>query len=165
MARIDKKKNLRASVFDRLMDNDPSNQAEAEKSKHQQIQALRASVRRDLEHLLNTRYRVVSPPEEYKNVESSILNYGLPDLATINILSPSQKKDFVYRLEKILRDFEPRFKSVRVQFVENSDSSDRTLRFRIDATLYADPAPETIVFDSILEPVTRTVNVAESQYG
>ncbi|VAW63954.1 Uncharacterized protein ImpF, partial [hydrothermal vent metagenome] len=38
-------------------------------------------------------------------------------------------------------------------------------RFRIDATLYADPSPEVVVFDSTLEPVTRNVNVEETSHG
>jgi type VI secretion system protein ImpF len=33
------------------------------------------------------------------------------------------------------------------------------LRFRIDALLQAEPAPEPIVFDSALQPVTGNVEV------
>ena len=36
------------------------------------------------------------------------------------------------------------------------------MRFRINAIIYADPSPETVVFDSILEPISRSVNVEES---
>jgi type VI secretion system protein ImpF len=162
MARVDKKKNLRASILDRLIDNEPHLKVEAEKSKHQQLKNLRSSVRRDLENLLNTRFRIVEPSGEFHELEKSLLNYGLPDLATVNITDTEKKKDFTRSLEQILRNFEPRFKSVNVRYLDNQDITDHTLRFRIDATLYADPAPEAVVFDSTLEPVSRTVNVEEA---
>lgn len=165
MAKIEKNKNLRPSILDRLIDHEPSMNVEAEKDRHQQLRDLRNSVRRDLENLLNTRYRMVEPSSSYEQLDSSLLNYGLPDLATINITDDDKKKEFTKNLEKIIRDYEPRFKSVKVNFVENKDRVDRTLRFRVNATLYADPAPEVVVFDSVLEPVSRTVNVEESQHG
>lgn len=165
MASIDKKKYLRASILDRLMDDEPHIQVETEKSKHQQLKELRNSVRRDLEILLNTRYRVISPDENLKEVQSSVLNYGLPDLATVNIVDIDKRRAFTQGLEKILKTFEPRFKTVKVSYQANNDNTDRTLRFRIDATLYADPVPEIVVFDSILEPASRSVNVKDSQYG
>jgi type VI secretion system protein ImpF len=165
MAKIDKKRQLRPSILDRLLDDEPHVQVEASNSKKNQLKALRSSVKRDLENLLNTRYRVVAPPEEFKELELSLLNYGLPDLATVNIVSVDKGREFNCQLETMLRDYEPRFKSVKVQNVEAKDKGDRTLRFRIDATLYADPAPEVVVFDSVLDPVSRTVNVEESNYG
>lgn len=163
--RIDKKKELRPSILDRLLDDEPHIQIEADKNRHQHLRELRNSVKRDLENLLNTRYRMVAPPEEFTQLETSILNYGLPDLATVNIADIEKKKAFTKHLENILRDYEPRFKSVKVNHINNKDNTDRTLRFRIDATLYADPAPEIVIFDSVLDPVSRTVNVEESQHG
>ena len=112
-------------------------------------------------NLLNTRMRIVEPDDEYSELKHSLLNYGLPDLATINIANLDRRKQFVQHLEQLLLEFEPRFKTVSVIYQENSDNIDRTLRFRIDATLYADPSPEVVIFDSVLEPVSRTVNVEE----
>ncbi len=161
MAHIDKNKKLRPSILDRLLDDEPHNKVEVDAGREQKIVQLRNSVRRDLETLLNTRYRIVEPPEDLEQLELSLLNYGLPDLATVNTLNQKKKSEFIKNLEKLLKDFEPRFKSVKVKFKKNDDTKDRTLRFSIDATLYADPFPEVVVFDSILEPVTRTVNVEE----
>ncbi|WNO08073.1 type VI secretion system baseplate subunit TssE [Teredinibacter sp. KSP-S5-2] len=165
MARVDKKKNLRPSILDRLIDDEPHLQVETEKTRHQRLKELRNSVRRDLENLLNSRYRVISPPEELQESNTSLLNYGLPDLATVNIVDLDKKREFTQNLERVLKTYEPRFKSVKVSYQDNKDNTDRTLRFRIDATLYADPAPEIVVFDSILEPASRAVNVEESQHG
>jgi type VI secretion system protein ImpF len=163
--RMDKKKEFRPSILDRLIDDAPHIQVEADKNRHQQMRELRNSVKRDLQNLLNTRYRMLAPPDEFKHLELSLLNYGLPDLATINIADLEKKKNFTRLLEKILRNFEPRFKTVKVTHLDSKDNTDRTLKFRIDATLYADPAPEIVVFDSMLDPVSRTVNVEESKNG
>lgn len=165
MARVEKNKNLRPSILDRLIDNEPHIQVESEMSRHQKIKQLRNSVRRDLEALLNSRFRLLEPPEEFTELQNSLLNYGLPDLATINITDLDKKREFTRNLEKVLRTYEPRFKSVKVSYQDNKDSTDRTLRFRIDATLYADPSPEVVIFDSILEPASRMINVEEANHG
>lgn len=165
MARIDKKKKLRPSILDRLLDNEPEIQTEIDHGQHHKLKQLRLSVRRDLENLLNTRYRVIEAPEEFSELEQSLINYGMPDLATINIVDFEKRKEFTVKLETILKQFEPRFKEVSVSYLENKDNTDRTLHFRIDATLYADPAPEIVIFDSVLEPVTRNVNVEELSHG
>src|SRR5690606_34844148 len=116
--RVDKKKELRPSILDRLLDDEPHIQVEADKNRHHHLRELRNSVKRDLENLLNTRYRMIEPPEEFKQLEISLLNYGLPDLATVNIADIAKKKAFTKNLEKILRDFEPRFKSVKVHHID-----------------------------------------------
>jgi type VI secretion system protein ImpF len=165
MARVDKKKKLRPSVLDRLFDNEPHNQVEHDPGHHQLLKQLRNSVRRDLEHLLNTRFYILEPSDDYPELDCSLLNYGLPDLATVNIIDIEKRNQFTRKLEQTLRQFEPRFKSVKISFLDNSDNNDRTLRFRIDAVIYADPLPEVVVFDSVLESVTRTVNVKEVSHG
>lgn len=165
MSRVDSKKKLRPSVLDRLLDNEPHNQAELDPGHHQQLKQLRESIKRDLECLFNTRVHIMKPPDELHELDHSLLNYGIPDLATVNINDVVQRDEFTSRLEQTLRMFEPRFKSVKVSFNNNIDSADRTLRFRIDAIMYADPLPETIVFDSVMESVTRTVTVNEVSHG
>lgn len=165
MARVDKKKKLRPSILDRLIDNDTGNAVEIDIDQHHRLKQLRQSVRRDLESIFNTRYRVIEPDSSLSEVNNSLLNYGLPDLATVNISDKEKRKEFTQQLELLLKKYEPRFKTIKVSYLENKDTLDRTLRFRIDATLYADPSPEVVIFDSVLEPVTRTVNVEESGHG
>ncbi|HEY8939392.1 MAG TPA: type VI secretion system baseplate subunit TssE [Cellvibrio sp.] len=163
--KIDKKLEIRPSILDRLVDEDPTSSQDQDKSRVQYLRDLRNSVKRDLENLMNTRFRMQTPPEQLMQLEKSLLNYGLPDLATVNIADIEKKRQFIKSLEATLITYEPRFKTVKVIHIDNKDMGDRTLRFRIDATLYADPAPEVIIFDSILDPVFRTVKVEESQHG
>lgn len=165
MAKLDKDRNLRESILDQLFDDEPELSVDSEKSRQRKLKELRNSVRRDLESLLNSRCRIMTPPEELDEVQVSLLNYGLPDLATINMLDVVKKKEFTRNVEYIIRTFEPRFKTVKVSHLDNTHKTDRTVRFRIDAVMYADPAPEVVVFDSVLEPVLRTVTVEESAHG
>lgn len=162
---IDKDRHLRASILDRLLDDEPHISADSDKTRHRKLKDLRNSVRRDLEHLLNTRCRVLSPPDGCPHLQNSLLNFGLPDLATVNMLDVDKKREFTQNIEQIIRRFEPRFKSIKVKYTDSTDKTDRTVRFRIDAVLFADPAPEIVVFDSILEPVLRTVTVEDSTHG
>jgi type VI secretion system protein ImpF len=159
MAKIRDDQPLMPSVLDRLLDDEPENTQETPKSRHQVLRELKQSVRRDLENLLNTRWRCVAWPPNLDEVELSLVNYGIPDFTGVNMAAPSERERLRQIVERIVRKFEPRFKSVKVRLLDNVDDTDRTLRFRIDALLHAEPAPEPVVFDSQLEPATNDFEV------
>jgi type VI secretion system protein ImpF len=159
MASIHPEQPLVPSVLDRLLDAEPEVSREPAKSRNQVLRELKQSVRRDLENLLNTRQRCQPPPPGLKELKQSLANYGIPDFTAANMASPKEREQFCRTLQTVLRQGEPRFKTVKVQLLSNTEPLDRTLRFRIDALLYADPAPEPVVFDSLLEPATGTVAV------
>jgi len=161
MARPKVTQALTPSIFDRLMDYDPSRSVEAESSRNQVIKELRESVRRDLESLLNTRQRCGDVFAEWSSLQYTVLNYGIPDATGINIGSEDAREEFAKIIQKIIIKFEPRFKSVIITVSNNSSSIDRTFRFRIDALLRVEPAVKPIVFDSSLEPITRSFSVRD----
>jgi len=163
--RIDNNKKLRPSLLDRLFDDEPHHQTEQELDHYQHLKQLRASIRRDLEHLLNCRYCINEPSPALIQTEKSLFNYGLPDLATINIIDIEKRSVFIRKLERTLLAYEPRFKSIKIIFLTNEESIDRTLRFRLETVIYADPVPEVIIYDSILESTTRSVTVKEISHG
>ncbi|ABC30957.1 MULTISPECIES: type VI secretion system baseplate subunit TssE [Hahella] len=163
MTKISKSQKLRPSVLDRLIDERPDLKVEPEKNRHQVLNELRESVRRDLEDLLNTRYRPISASDNLRQLDESLINYGLPDLHTINFLSAEGKSQFCRTVEQHIAMFEPRFKSVRVITLDEDWAEGATLHFRIEAVLFAEPAPEEISFDSSLEPISAIVNVQEAR--
>ena len=114
---------------------------------------------RDLEAILNTRQTILDWTDDLSEIDCSVIDYGVADMSGLSVGSESAKEGFRALIEARIRKFEPRFKSVAVKLITNSDESDRTLRFRIDAWLDVDPAPEHVDFDSILEPVSRTFTV------
>lgn len=153
---------LLPSVLDRLIDLEPDNRKELPKSRNQVLREIKASVRRDLEHLLNTRWRCVTWPSDLDQLEHSLVNYGIPDFSGTNMSIPEERERLRKTVEDVVRRFEPRFKTVKVNLLANADDFDRSLRFRIDALLHAEPAPEPVVFDSKLEPTTATFEVKAS---
>lgn len=159
MTRIDRDQPLLASVLDRLLDDDPTRRRESPKSLSQLLRDLKQSVRRDLENLLNTRWRPAAWPAELAELERSLVNYGIPDITGQDLGSAPGREEFRRAIEAVIRRCEPRFKNVRVEMLDNAEPLDRTLRFRIDALLYAEPAPEPVVFDSAFEPSTGNVEV------
>ncbi|MFD1215800.1 MULTISPECIES: type VI secretion system baseplate subunit TssE [Microbulbifer] len=151
-------KRLLAPVLDRLLDASRTTDLNRP---HQILRQLREGVRRDLEYLFNTRYRVVSPPESHRSLSCSNINFGLPDLSTLNLSSSDGRKRFCRDIERTILDFEPRIRSVKVTTQEKIDVEDPSIRFRVEAVLHVNPASEVIVFDSSLNPVTQLVDVSE----
>ena len=139
------------SIFDRL--SSEGEQPLHTRSHAQLLRELRRSVMRDVAHLLNTRRRAIDSPPELTELSQSNLGYGIPDITGGNFNSPNALEEFRRIVEDTLRRYEPRFQSVRVRLLANAFEADSTVRFRIDAMLRAEPAPEPIVFDSIMEPV------------
>jgi len=147
------------SILDRLIDPDSAGTAWRQGYGVQQVVD---AVRRDLEELLNTRLAVADLPEEFVELRRSILVYGLPDLASLNVTS-SQLRDQVGRMiEVTLERFEPRLRDIRARMVGGGDSKERSVRFHIDARLGVDPAPE-VGFETVLELTTGHASITPSE--
>lgn len=147
------------SVLDRLLDDDPGAATEPPRDRVQRLAELKASVRRDLEDLLNTRSRLAAAPAQLKEVASSLATYGLPDLSGAGPATGREREALARQLERAVAGNDPRLTRVEVELVAASDLS-RSLRFQIRAMLKADPAPEPVAFDSVLEAATGTFAVS-----
>jgi type VI secretion system protein ImpF len=147
------------SVLDRLLDDDPGVSAEPPRNRSQMLREMKLAVRRDIENLLNCRRRNITLPSRVPELARSLLSYGVADFSGTGPTTSKQREAFCRSLEENLRTNEPRLLEVRVELASSPEPGDRTLRFRIDALLRADPAPEPVIFDSALEPVTHTFAV------
>lgn len=163
MAKLRPDQPLVPSVLDRLLDDDPTARQETPRTRTQILRQLKQSVRRDLENLLNTRCRCMGFPADLGELEMSLASYGVPDITGADLGAARDREGFRRLFEEVIRRFEPRFKSVAVTILDSAEPSDRTLRFRIDALLYAEPAPEPVVFDSSIQAATGTVEVKGGQ--
>jgi type VI secretion system protein ImpF len=155
MARPDLDRPIVASVLDRLLDSNPDLAADPPKGRGQYLREMRDSVRRDIENLLNTRQRCRGWPDGLHELDQSLVNYGIPDFTGTDLSADQHREEFRATVETVLRSYEPRFASVSVTMLPG-DRLDRTLRFRIEALLHADPVPEPIVFDSYVDPASRS---------
>lgn len=161
MAKIREQQELVPSLLDRLIVEDPSHPHEVPKSRNQILREMKKSVRRDLEDLLNTRWRCVNWPPNLEELELSLVNYGLPDFSGAQLGAEQDREQLRQIVEHVIRAFEPRFKRVSVEIVQK-ELADPRLHLRIDALLYAEPAPEPVVFESQLETSSRTFTVEAS---
>lgn len=155
---------LQLSVFDRLLDDDPANAMDPLKSRQRSNRELLDAVRRDLENLLNTRSCGVALDPALIELENSILNYGIMTVGSTVYSVPENREKFRDEVEQVIRRFEPRFLRVSVSLVDEQDLADRTIRFRVDALLDAHPAPEPIVFNSVLDPSTLGITIATPRH-
>jgi type VI secretion system protein ImpF len=160
-SRVREDQPLVPSLFDRLLDDDPTTTREPPTSRRQVLRELKQSVSRDLENLLNTRQRCSEWSPALNELEKSIVNYGIPDFTGVNMSVPSERERLRSVIQRVIEQFEPRFRTVRVNLLENAEAFDRTLRFKIEGLLQVDPAPEPVVFDSQLEPATSTFQVKD----
>jgi type VI secretion system protein ImpF len=149
------------SVLDRLLDDDPGATHEVPATAAQRLRELKHGVRRDLEDLLNTRLSPLDLPPHLREVRQSLAAYGLRDFASITLGSVREQQAFCEEIRKVILQFEPRLKNVQVTPTGTAEPLDRTFRFRIEALLKVEPAPEPVAFDSRVEPATGDVHVAE----
>lgn len=146
---------LTESVLDRLLDDAPESQVEATPYPPAVLREIRQSVRRDLENLLNTRRLYTKPPKADDPLTLSSVGYGIPDFTGAAV----DTKLMLDAIRDAITRFEPRLRNVRVLLEDAKESIDRTLRFRIEATLWIEPLREPVAFRSIWESTTSSVQV------
>ena len=131
---------VKQSVLDRLCDDEPDVKSERPLSRHQSIRALKASLIRDLGALLNTKRRETEVPEQFVELNQSLLTFGLPDFTALSLRDPHEQN-------RLRRE------------VETRGEVDSALRFRVDAQLKIEPEPEPVSFDTVLEADTSHFHV------
>ena len=146
---------LMPSLFDRL--TDPESGGTRWRQGYS-LQQTTDSVRRDLEDLLNTRQPLIHVPDEYAELKNSLLNYGLPDFASLDTSTESNRNRLTTVIEEIVTRFEPRLRDVKATLAEQGELKERHVRIHIDARLRVDPAPE-VAFETILELTTGQAQV------
>ena len=150
MARIETEIRVTPSVLDRLLDFEPKAQQEAPKSRSRNLRELKMSVRRDLEWLLNSRCFPDGIDTSLEEVFKSVIVYGLPDITGVSAKNHLEQKRLTRALETAIRNFESRLIDLKV-ILEPVGTTDKALKFRIEARLDIEPTPEPIAFDTILQ--------------
>ncbi len=156
---------VKLSVLDRLLDDAPEMERDRPLSATDALTVLRRAVRRDLEALLNARRRFAGIPKAYGELQNSSLNFGLPDYTAGAMNEPESREILRKEIERCIKLYEPRLVQVAVSLVQRNDELDTTLRLRIEALLHADPAPEPISFDTIVNAATAEIEVSGGQIG
>ena len=138
------------SVLDRLIDLDPKTKSEAPQTRSQAMREMKAALKRDIEWLLNTRQYAEPLGEGAKELNQSLVDYGLPDICSMHLHSSGDHRRLLRLMETALATYEPRLDNIKVS-LEPVAANSRMLKFVIDAYLKVDPAPEHVSFDTVLE--------------
>lgn len=138
---------LQPCLLDRLTDENPEIVAEGREQRVVSLRRYRQAVLRDLAMLLNSR---TLPPGsdiyDYPEAASSVLNYGIPDVAGANA-SSVRPTEFPVCVKRAIQEFEPRISrnSLSVRIVSPSASEHvGVIRFEIEGELWAQPLPERL---------------------
>jgi type VI secretion system protein ImpF len=146
------------SLLDRLTDLEPKVPGEPPWTRAQSLRQLKASLRRDLEALFNTRRTPIEPPASARELPRSVYGYGLPDITGMAVDSSEDRHRLARLMEAAVSAFEPRLANVSVAALPNQGPV-RVLRFRIEGTLRIEPAPERVFFDTALHLTSATYEV------
>lgn len=155
MERVGAEQDLVPSVLDRLIDTEPGVSTEPKVNRAVRLAQLKEAVKRDLEWLLNTKRMAIEIPADLRHLHASLLTFGLPDFTHASLNRPDDTRALKQAVEAVVRRFEPRLKGVTVTLLEAREF-ERGLRFRIDAQLDVDPAPEAVSFDSVLDLTSKS---------
>jgi type VI secretion system protein ImpF len=145
---VQPKRGIQPSILDRLIDPES---AGTTIMNGYTVQQMYEAVLRDLQDLLNTVHTAHDISEDYPETRDSIVGYGLPDLTSIEAISSDQRNAIGKAIKKAIERFEPRLRAVKVTLMKaDEDLTRMSVRFRVDARLTVDPAPD-VAFDTILE--------------
>lgn len=165
MAELSLEERLQPSLLDRLTDTEPDVKVESRAQRVLSINRLKRSVLRDLGWLLNSgNLAMTEDLSAYPEVEDSVLNYGVLDLAGSTATStdiPRVERD----IKRAIIDFEPRIleDSLTVKvMLDDEKMSHKTLSFQIEGQLWAQPLPIALYLSTDLDLETGTTTVRES---
>jgi type VI secretion system protein ImpF len=145
---------LLPSLLDRLLDDYPEENREPAWREVQVVRLLKTSLCRDLQNLLNAHRLLATIPEVYSELKTSLLNYGLPDLQSMEVREDHDLGLLCRLIEESIQAFEPRLQGVRVRPVIDAEGKkpiDRRVRFEIEAVLVVEPLREPVLFSSSLD--------------
>lgn len=159
---------LQPALLDRLIDDDPTNRAEAPEQRTIGKQRLREGVMRDLTWLLNAQAALASErsydPDRHTRAGRSVLNFGLPPLSG-KLVSRLELADLERMLRQALIDFEPRIlpETLQVRGLAPSDpmGHHNVLTFEITGHLWAQPYPLELLLKTDLDLETGLVELRD----
>ncbi len=154
MAELTPTEKLQPSLLDRLTDDEPFEQQEHRSQRVMSAQKFRQAVLRDLTWLLNTYADArKSGFDEFVQVPSSVLNYGVRNAAGISAAS-LDADDLRFQLTEALQRFEPRIipGTIDVQITVDPEAMhNRAIRFEIRGDLWTQPIPESLFIRTELD--------------
>jgi len=147
----------RALLFDRLVDVADHDEQPLRILNENQ---LKASVRRELERLLNTRCSISL--HQIGEEERSVINYGIPDFSSLSPHNADDHALIASIVGQTIQAFEPRLRQVRVE-VGPVFSAESALWLNINAELVVGLYSEPVSFPVTLNNKSGSAQLHDSQ--
>lgn len=165
MADLTPKERLQPSLLDRLTDDAPQEREESREQRVLSPRKLKLCVIRDLEWLLNCcDLASVQDLDAYPQVQSSVVNFGMPDLAGRNLSGLD-----VLTLERLLRQailrYEPRIlrQGLSIRAVVDADQmTPNAIRFDIEGELWGNPMPQRLYLKTNVDLENGEIRISET---
>ncbi len=146
-------------LLERLQDDRPDEPSDKTLTLVDSKVKLKDAVRRDLEHLMNTRRVDGEDAENFPELARSMYFFGIPDISSMGRDSVESLRDLGRTLEKVISTHEPRLEGVRIQLAPRDSGPLSEVRFMVDAMLRLDPSPERVAFDTVMTTGSSEVEV------
>ena len=146
---------LRLPLLDRLADREPGEELQPKRVLSERD--IKASILAELSRLLNTRCPVRI--DALRGQERSVVNFGMPDVLTLNPTSDADRQRLASLITAAVRAYEPRLRNPVLE-VAIDPARPRALRVVLQAMLVLDHLSEPVSFPLVVEE--RGVYVAES---
>jgi len=163
MAGLTQKERLQPSLLDRLTDDEPGSKKESRDKRVLSTYRLRQSVLRDISWLLNTdSLESVVDLSEYPAVASSVLNYGIKDLAG-HTSSGADVSIIEKDLKLAVSLFEPRIlpNTLTIQVLSSEEMNLHAMSFDIEGYLWSQPLPLHLYLRTEIDTISGDVSLRD----
>lgn len=166
MAELTPQDRLQPALLDRLTDDEPNKKQESREHRVLTKSQLRSAVLRDLTWLLNSVQLGSSEDlSACPEVQSSVVNYGLPSLAG-ETAATLEVGDLEQAIREAILRFEPRLlpDSLQIEMLQNANVMHlhNIVGIRISANLWAQPVPLEMLLRSEFDLETGQVELHEA---
>jgi type VI secretion system protein ImpF len=146
-------------LFDRLDDNDAESPTAGYRARSRAFEALKRSITRDLEALLNTRSALLpADVAPYPAVSGSVVNYGLIDFAGMCMTSDTDQQQICTAVRLAIERHEPRLQKVAVTLQPKKGAINR-VEFMITAQLKGTAHTEPLSFNAVFRPSLQQYSI------
>ena len=141
--------NVRAALFDRLIDLEPEIPGEPRPLRTMNASERYMSVMQELNRLLNSRCPLTV--DQLKDRERTTIDYGVPDFSAFNPQSLDDQNLLAKNVKDTISVYEHRLQNVRVKIEEFVDDK-KALYVNVEGTL---------AFETVREPVSFPLVITE----
>jgi len=124
--------------------------------RHQDVDHYILAVKKDVEGLLNTFSPSLQWSNEYAELETSLLRYGMPNYLAQEYQHMQQREKLCEQIQTRLAQNEPRLSDIRVSMQEGEQALDLLFHIRIEAYIKWQSQSKDVILESDWNPLNMS---------